>query len=148
MLELPVEAGRGECRQCHHHSEPIPIVAPSTPRRRRPRPSEPYPIAGGLSIKEPGVPHPVWMSRSVCLAVLQPAPSAPLCQEEAEITFLCNVFGLLEELGREDDVGVEDLDADEAVVLPVEGDEGFDAGGCRGRRVVRPGVSASSVSSK
>ena len=73
---------------------------------------------------------------------------APLCQEAVEITFLGNVFGLLEEVCWEDEIGVEDLDADETVVLPVEGDEGFDAGGRRGRRVVRPGVSASSVSWK
>jgi hypothetical protein len=54
--------------------------------------------------------------------------SAPLCQEDVEITFLGNVFGLLEEVSRENGVGVEDFDADETVVLPVEGDPGFDAG--------------------
>ena len=58
--------------------------------------------------------------------------TAPLCQEDAKITFSANVFSFLEELGGEDDVGVEDFDADEAVVLPIEGDEGFDTGGRRG----------------
>jgi hypothetical protein len=73
--------------------------------------------------------------------------SAPLCQGEAENTFSGKVFSFLEELRAEDDVGVEDFDADEVVVLPVEGDKGLDTGGVGARRVVRPGVSASSVSS-
>ena len=47
--------------------------------------------------------------------------SAPPCQEGAENTFLGNVFSFLEELGRDDDVGVEDFDADDAVVLPIGG---------------------------
>jgi hypothetical protein len=57
-----------------------------------------------------------------------PPITAPLCQGEVEITLLRNVFGLLEEVDREESVGVEDLDADEAVRLPIEGDPGFDAG--------------------
>lgn len=38
-------------------------------------------------------------------------------------------FGLGEEWFWEDDVGIEDLDADEALVLPVERDQRVDAGG-------------------
>jgi hypothetical protein len=69
--------------------------------------------------------------------------SAPLCQEEVENTFLGDVFCLVEEVGREDDVGVENLDPKEAVVLPVECDEGSGTGGRWARRVVRLDVSAS-----
>jgi hypothetical protein len=48
-----------------------------------------------------------------------PSKPAPLCQEEVEISFLGKVFGLLEDVSREGDIGVEDLDADETDVLPV-----------------------------
>jgi hypothetical protein len=52
------------------------------------------------------------------------------------------LFGLLEDVVGETDAGVEDLDADEAVVFPVEGDEAVDTvghgglggGAVRGRR--------------
>jgi hypothetical protein len=38
-------------------------------------------------------------------------PNGSSCQEEVEITFLGNVFGLLEEVCWDDEIGVEDLDA-------------------------------------
>ncbi len=40
---------------------------------------------------------------------------------------LADLFGLVEEVVREACAGVEDFDADEAVVFPVEDDEGLDA---------------------
>ncbi len=58
------------------------------------------------------------------------------------VAVLAERFGLLEDLVREAGAGVEDFDADEAVVFPVEGDEAIDTvghgglgrGAVRGRR--------------
>jgi hypothetical protein len=68
--------------------------------------------------------------------------SAPLCQEAA---LLAVDFGLVEEVVMEAGAGVEDFDADEAVVFPVQGDEPSVPGGVGAWRMVRPGVSGSPV---
>jgi hypothetical protein len=70
------------------------------------------------------------------------ALSAPLCQEAA---VLAVGFGLFEEAVVESGTGVEDLDADEAVVFPVQRDEPAGAGRRGAWRVVRPGASGSLV---
>jgi hypothetical protein len=60
------------------------------------------------------------------LALIQDSRrSTPRCQE---VAVWARDFGLLEEVGVEVGAGVEDLDADEAATLPVDRDEGFDAG--------------------
>ena len=51
--------------------------------------------------------------------------TAPLCQAGAA---LFEDFGFLEEVGMEAAAGVEDFDADKAVVFPVERDESADSG--------------------
>ena len=55
-------------------------------------------------------------------------PEVDLAQIEARCA-----LGLVEKVGAKAFVGVEDFDADEAVVFPVEGDEPGDAGRERGR---------------
>ena len=55
--------------------------------------------------------------------------TAPLCQEGA---VLAGDFGFVEEVVVEVGAGVEDLDADEAAVFPVECDEPAGAGWCGG----------------
>src|SRR5262245_29881452 len=54
--------------------------------------------------------------------------SAPLCQERAADGALADDFGLVEEVGGQDGAGVEDLDAGELAAVPVERDEGVEAG--------------------
>jgi len=59
----------------------------------------------------------------------KPRITAPLCQEAA---VLAVGFGVLEEIVVEAGAGVEDLDADQAAVFPVQGDEPICAGRCGG----------------
>ena len=54
--------------------------------------------------------------------------SAPLCQVWAAVGVLAGGFCLVEEVWGEDGAGVEDLEAGEVAVVPVEGDEGVDSG--------------------
>src|ERR1700733_3242898 len=70
--------------------------------------------------------------------------SPPLCQETSELRLLFVDLRCVEEVLWEPDAGVEDFDADEAVVSPVEHDErldapgrlGFDAGRRTGRELL------------
>src|SRR5215469_7244576 len=55
--------------------------------------------------------------------------TAPLCQGAV---VLADDLGLVEEVLVEAGAGVEDLDADEAAVFPVQGDEPAGAGWCGG----------------
>ena len=55
--------------------------------------------------------------------------TAPLCQE---VAVLAVDFGLVEEVVAEAGAGVEDLDADEAAVFPVQRDEPARARRCGG----------------
>jgi len=55
-----------------------------------------------------------------------------LCQARAVERFSVGGLCLTEEVWREGDVGVKNLDSDEAVVLPVKRDKRLDAGRCLG----------------
>lgn len=55
--------------------------------------------------------------------------TAPLCQAEPLDRRLADEFGLVEEVVVEAGAGVEDFDADEAAIFPVEDDECVDAFG-------------------
>jgi hypothetical protein len=88
-------------------------------------------------------------ARGVAAPALTPAAGADLgrLRETAiglVVVSATELFGLGEDLVRETDAGIEDLDTDEAAVLPVEGeeavetvgDDGWGRGGVRGRRCV------------
>jgi hypothetical protein len=87
-------------------------------------------------------------ARRVAAPALTPAAGADLgrLRETAIglVVVLAELFGLGEDLVRETDAGIEDLDTDEVAVFPVEGDEAVDTvghdgsgrGAVRGRRCV------------